>query len=108
VGSEVVRKRPDVAPEPTFPTDIRARTRSDIGLSVDRKADTTSVTADSGKLDEGEAAVLAMHPLKIGSSEVGKRGYRQVMEDALEDQPSRALRWLTRGYALAPVRSPMR
>jgi hypothetical protein len=48
------QERLDVAPEPTFPTDIRARTRSDIGLSVDRKAETTSVTADSGKLDEGE------------------------------------------------------
>jgi hypothetical protein len=73
VGSEVVRKRPDVAPEPTFPTDIRARTRSDIGLSADGKAETTSVTADSRKLDEGETVVLAVHPLEIGSSELGKR-----------------------------------
>jgi len=74
-----------VAPEPTFPTDIRARTRSDIGRSADGKAETTSVTADSRKLDEGETVVLAIHPLKIGSSEVGNCGYRQVMEDALED-----------------------
>jgi len=79
------QERPDVAPEPTFPTDIRARTRSDIGLSADGKAETTSVTADSRKLDEGETVVLAIHPLKIGSSEVGNCGYRQVMEDALED-----------------------
>jgi hypothetical protein len=75
-----------VAPEPTFPTDIKARTRSDIGLSADGKAETTSVTADSRKLDEGKTAVLAIHPLKIGPSEVGKCGYRQVMEGALEDQ----------------------
>jgi hypothetical protein len=78
-----------VAPEPTFPTDIRTRTRSNIGLSADGEAETTSVTADSRKLDEGETVVLAIHPLKIGSSEVGKRGYRQVMEDALEDQDER-------------------
>jgi hypothetical protein len=64
-----------VAPEPTFPTDIRGRTRSDIGLSADGKAETTSVTVDSRKLDEGETVVLAIHPLKIGSSEVGKCGY---------------------------------
>jgi hypothetical protein len=51
------QERPDVAP--TFPTDIRARTRSDIGLSADGKAETTSVTADSRKLDEGETVVLA-------------------------------------------------
>jgi hypothetical protein len=66
------QERPDVAPEPTFPTDIRARTRSDIGISADGKAETTSVTSDSRKLDEGETVVLAIHPLKIGSSEVGK------------------------------------
>ena len=74
-----------MAPKPTFPTDIRARTRSDIGLSADGKAETTSVTADSRKLDEGETVVLAIHPLEIGSSEVGNCGYRQVMEGALED-----------------------
>jgi hypothetical protein len=33
------QERPDVAPEPTCPTDIRARTRSDIGLSTDGEAD---------------------------------------------------------------------
>jgi hypothetical protein len=77
------QQRPDVAPEPTFPTDIRASTRSDIGLSADGKAETTSVTADNRQLDEGETVVLAIHPLEIGSSEVGKRGYRQVMEGAL-------------------------
>ena len=64
-----------MAPEPTFPTDIRARTRSDIGRSADGKAETetTSVTADSRKLDEGETLVLAIHPLEIGSLELGKR-----------------------------------
>jgi hypothetical protein len=36
-------------------------------------------------LDEGEAVVLTVYPLKIGSqkSEVGKSGYRQVMEGSV-------------------------
>jgi hypothetical protein len=86
---------PDVALEPTFPTGIRARTRSVIGLSVGGGAGTTSVTADSGKLDEGEAVVLTIYPLPVGVEEprldqkfevVGKSGYRQVMEGPLEGQ----------------------
>jgi hypothetical protein len=68
-----IQERPNVAPEPTFPTDIRARTRSDIGRSASGKAETTSVTADSRKLDEGETLVLAIRPLEICSSELGKR-----------------------------------
>jgi hypothetical protein len=76
VGSEVVSQEgPDVALEPTFPTDIRERTRSGIGLSVGGEAGATSVKADSRKLDEGEAVVLTIYPLEIGS-EVGKRGFR--------------------------------
>jgi hypothetical protein len=47
-------------PEPTFPTDIRARTRSDIGRSADGEAETTSVTSDSRKLDEGKTVVLVI------------------------------------------------
>jgi hypothetical protein len=45
VGSEVVSSQEGLDVAPTFPTDIRARTRSDIGLSVDGEAGTTSATA---------------------------------------------------------------
>jgi hypothetical protein len=47
------QERPAVVPEPTFPTDIRARTRSDIRLSADGKAETTSVWISGGRRTHG-------------------------------------------------------